>query len=766
MKRILPFLLLLVCSQAEAKIFIKPFDSTGVKSSSDITLACDNNAILKYSTATSLWSCQSDSTGVGGGTAALEDYLIDVSAGGGVSVDTTEVSHDQTWANGNISAFKNNYRLSGGVASMTVRPAQWDFSGSLSVSSDFILGGASAKASIDTLVAVSHAAVTLAGENYLTLSGQQITANPVNLSGTHATGTLAAGRFPALTGDITNTAGTLATTISTAAVSGDKVATQGVSTDKFEATNKPTDGQVFSYNAAALKGKWVTSSAGSSAFSAITTGTNTGADMIVGTGALLHPSGSGEITATSGDSATTFFPSGTLEVTIGGTGKAAPSADAVLVGNSAGTGYNLPKIPDCSNATTSKLLYTAGQTVFTCGTDQNSGSATAWDAINDPSGNGAIAMGQTVQSLDWDSGLVSVAAKDYLTISAVNDAAADVSTQRLLTLENKSTSTTTLEAMERIVNNSATGVVTSGLLIDSAGGVITTAIDASDSDITTGLALGENDVTVNAKTISSTEFGRLDGTSGALYNVGGTDVAVADGGTGLSTVSNDSVLVGNNAGTGYDQPAIPNCTDSGGNHLNYTAGQNAFSCGTSSSGGGSGRNTNAQREFYWPSSALLPIQASADSIAPIVKDLGTNVDYLVRAFDSSATECVGGTFQVPANADTAKSITLRRRYYASTASATLTRVIESFKHLRMTNNSANDGSFTEVSLDSVSTSTTQDQITVASKDLTMASLSWVSSDLVAFEYCRKGNALGDDLATDLYSIDFSIEIPRSSDNAN
>lgn len=183
-------------------------------------------------------------------------------------------------------------------------------------------------------------------------------------------------------------------------------------------------------------------------------------------------------------------------------------------------------------------------------------------------------------------------------------------------------------------------------------------------------------------------------------------------------------------------------------------------------GGGGGRDTNAQREFYWPMSALLPIQASADSIAPIVKDAGTNVDYLVRAFDSSSTECVGGTFQMPFNADTAKSITLRRKYYASTAHATANRVIESFKHLAFRNSTATDGAFTEVSLDSVATDTTQDDATVASKDITLASLGWVSSDSVAFEYCRKGNALGDDLGTDLYGIDFTIEVPRSGSNSN
>lgn len=57
--------------------------------------------------------------------------------------------------------------------------------------------------------------VTLAGENYLSRSGQVITANAVNLSGTNVIGTLAAGRFPALTGDITTVAGALATTLAT-----------------------------------------------------------------------------------------------------------------------------------------------------------------------------------------------------------------------------------------------------------------------------------------------------------------------------------------------------------------------------------------------------------------------------------------------------------------------------------------------------------------------------------------------------------------------
>ena len=71
---------------------------------------------------------------------------------------------------------------------------------------------------------------TKAGENYLSLSGQAFTANPVNLSGSNATGTLAAGRFPALTGDVSTSAGSLTTSIGANKVTNSKLATMaGVS---------------------------------------------------------------------------------------------------------------------------------------------------------------------------------------------------------------------------------------------------------------------------------------------------------------------------------------------------------------------------------------------------------------------------------------------------------------------------------------------------------------------------------------------------------
>jgi len=55
---------------------------------------------------------------------------------------------------------------------------------------------------------------------------------------------------------------------------------------------------------------------------------------------------------------------------------------------------------------------------------------------------------------------------------------------------------------------------------------------------------------------------------------------------GAGTIVDDNINVGN--GTTSQAKAVPTCTDTGGNHLNYDASTNTFSCGTSGSGGSAG----------------------------------------------------------------------------------------------------------------------------------------------------------------------------------
>lgn len=64
-----------------------------------------------------------------------------------------------------------------------------------------------------------------------------------------------------------------------------------------------------------------------------------------------------------------------------------------------------------------------------------------------------------------------------------------------------------------------------------------------------------------------------------------TTIAVTVGGSGLTAVSTNQLFVGTGVNT-FTAKTLPNCVDTGGNHLNFTTATNEFSCGTS--GGGSG----------------------------------------------------------------------------------------------------------------------------------------------------------------------------------
>lgn len=70
------------------------------------------------------------------------------------------------------------------------------------------------------------------------------------------------------------------------------------------------------------------------------------------------------------------------------------------------------------------------------------------------------------------------------------------------------------------------------------------------------------------------------GTGSFATTYAGT-VPVAKGGTNLTAATDDNVMVGN--GTTWQSKAVPNCTDTAGQHLNYTSSSNTFSCGSAAS---------------------------------------------------------------------------------------------------------------------------------------------------------------------------------------
>ena len=186
------------------------------------------------------------------------------------------------------------------------------------------------------------APVTLTGENYLSLSGQQITANPVNLSGTNATGTLAAGRFPALTGDVTTSAGALATTIAANAVTSAKFR-QSVARSVVGVTGNAT-ANVADIQGATDQVLRIDGAGTGLSFGAIDLSKTAAATGVLQ--AASFPALTGDVTTSAGSLATTIANSA---VTLA---KMANMATASILGrNTAGTGA-----PEVLSASTTKSL--------------------------------------------------------------------------------------------------------------------------------------------------------------------------------------------------------------------------------------------------------------------------------------------------------------------------------------------------------------------------------------------------------------------------
>lgn len=229
--------------------------------------------------------------------------------------------------------------------------------------------------------------ITIAGQNYLSLTGQTLTANAVNLSGTNVTGTLADARFPALTGDVTNTVGTLATVISNGVVTSAKILNGTIATADI-ADAAITYAKIQSVTDGTILGR----SAGTNG---VVQEISIGSGLSMSAGTLSSTSGGGSVTSvqvsggttgltTSGGPITgsgTITLAGTLSIANGGTGSTTASSafnslspmttlGDIIYGSASGTGTRL-----AGNVTTTKQ--------FLSQTGNGSISATpSWSAVS------------------------------------------------------------------------------------------------------------------------------------------------------------------------------------------------------------------------------------------------------------------------------------------------------------------------------------------------------------------------------------------------
>lgn len=217
------------------------------------------------------------------------------------------------------------------------------------------------------------------------------------------------------------------------------------------------------------------------------------------------------------------------------------------------------------------MYYNTFDNKFRC--YQNSGwtdcigasGVTAWDVIGDPSGNGSIAMAETIQTLDWNTA-ATAASFDGLTLTVTNDASTDLNTQSLLRLDNldDAGSTGTTESLLVLDNSDANEAVAAGIQFVNAGGGFTTGIDmanliisnigatGTDFSGTGGLTLADA-LSVSSGGIAVTAGGATISSGALAVN---SDSITSDG--ALTINANDSVVLGGGGNTyTFDESSGP-----------------------------------------------------------------------------------------------------------------------------------------------------------------------------------------------------------------
>lgn len=165
------------------------------------------------------------------------------------------------------------------------------------------------------------------------------------------------------------------------------------------------------------------------------------------------------------------------------------------------------------------------------------------------------------------------------------------------------------------------------------------------------------------------------------------------------------------------------------------------------------------REYVWPASATLPLQA-ADAIPPITKDAGTALDQLPVSFDSATDECRTVDFDVPFNVTAGGTVTFIVKWYS--AATTTGSAMWDFRHNGGVAEGVDpDQTLTTISAASDAVQGTAGQITVTSWTSDTTTMGWVAGDEVYATFCRDGDGTAgtDNLANDALATRFYVRIP-------
>lgn len=557
--------------------------------------------------------------------------------------------------------------------------------------------------------------VTLAGETYLTIAGQVITAGAVNLSGTNVTGTLAAARFPALTGDVTTTAGSLATTIGAGKVTNSMLA-GSIAASKLVGTDIATVGTITSgtwtgttvgiayggsgqTTANAALNAFLPSQVGNAGKVLQTDGTNTSWQAVAGTGTVTYvgmtvpaelsvtpasitTTGTFAVTwatetanyvfagPTTGTAATPTFralvsadipslaaskiTSGTLAVSIGGTGQTTYTDGQLLIGNTTGstltkatlTGTaNRLSVTNGSGSITLDIdaAYVGQATITTLGTVTTgtwNGSRVA--EIYGGTGNNAYAVGDILYASAINTLSVLTAGTDGYVLTLAGGvptwAAAGSGTVTSVAVSGGATGLTTTGGP---ITTSGT-ITISGTLVETNGGTGNSAYAVGD--ILYASAIN----TLSALTAGTDGYVLTLAGGVPTWAAGGTvtSVGVSGGTTGLTTTGGPITTSGTItiAGTLAE-------TNGGTNQTTYTLGDTLYSSAANTLSKLAGNITATKKFLVQTGTGAVSAAPTWDTIAAgDVPTLNQNTTGTAANVTGTVAIGNGGTGQTTANA--------------------------------------------------------------------------------------------------------------------
>lgn len=240
-----------------------------------------------------------------------------------------------------------------------------------------------------------------------------------------------------------------------------------------------------------------------------------------------------------------------------------------------------------STGTPSSTLHVVGTFQTTATSTFGGNIVIGGDSIGDFVGTGLTLVGTTLQaSLGTSVSPTELASADFGDFTC-NGTSCSLDATYL-------TGNQTITLSGDITGSGATSITTAynGVVPINKGGTATTTTPAALKllvgngtayDLLTATA--GSGITLSTSTTALTIAATL-GTSVDLTSEITGILPVANGGTNLSAASDDNLMVGN--GTTWQSKALTDCDDTGGQHLNYDTGTNAFSCGTTGDGTGGG----------------------------------------------------------------------------------------------------------------------------------------------------------------------------------